>query len=371
MDERLPLSALLSHVLVAFTIEFDNEAEQQLQHRTTRHGSTGGSVHAPWLVSMVMWLNCMQFLDDSEGITIRELERRARTKTNLAGMQRWGYIAVETGSTQTGWKRPHLDLIIRPTSAGRKAQEVWRPLFGVIEERWRKRFGPDEVDRLRESLWQVLIQFDVELPDCLPILKYGLFSQGSESEQPAPFERRCQSRASLPLPAALSKVLLALALEFERESELSLAISANVLRVLNQTGVRVQDLPSLTGVSKESIQMAMGILRKKGIAVIDPNPAKSRATIARLTAKGRLAQDAYQQRLQSVEQRWRSRFGEVPIERLRGSLESWVGQPTAELSPLFRGLDPCPNGWRASVPRPRTLPYFPMVLHRGGFPDGS
>jgi len=293
MDERLPLSALLSHVLVAFTIEFDNEAEQQLQHRTTRNGSTGDSLHAPWLVSMVMWSNCMQFLDDSEGITIRELERRARTQTNLAGMQRWGYIAVEPGSTRPGRKRTYLDAIIRPTPAGRKAQEVWRPLVGVSEERWRKRFGPDEVDQLRESLWQVLTQFDVELPDCLPILKYGLFSRGSESERPAPPERRHQSRSSPSLPAALSKVLLALAIEFERESELSLAISANVLRVLNQTGVRVQDLPLLTGVSKESIQMAMGILRKNGITVIEPDPAGSRAKIARLTAKGRLAQDSY------------------------------------------------------------------------------
>ncbi|HXW62123.1 MAG TPA: hypothetical protein VEJ45_05955 [Candidatus Acidoferrales bacterium] len=136
MDERLPLSALLSHVLVAFTIEFDNQAEQRLQHRTTRHGSTVGSLHAPWLVSLVMWSNCMQFLDEPGGMTIRELERRARTKTNLAGMQRWGYIAIETMPTQRGPKRPRLDAVVRPTPAGQKAQEVWRPLFEVIEERW-------------------------------------------------------------------------------------------------------------------------------------------------------------------------------------------------------------------------------------------
>ena len=40
-------------------------------------------------------------------------------------------------------------------------------------------------------------------------------------------------------------------------------------------------------------------------------------------------------------------------------------------SPLMAGLEPYPDNWRAGTPPPRTLPHFPMVLHRGGFPDGS
>src|SRR6516162_8416458 len=43
MDDRLPLSALLSQVLVAFTIEFDNEFEHSIPHGTTNHGTSGGS----------------------------------------------------------------------------------------------------------------------------------------------------------------------------------------------------------------------------------------------------------------------------------------------------------------------------------------
>jgi hypothetical protein len=39
---RLPLSALLSQVLVAFTIEWDNEFERQVPHRTSNYGSTAG-----------------------------------------------------------------------------------------------------------------------------------------------------------------------------------------------------------------------------------------------------------------------------------------------------------------------------------------
>ena len=53
---------------------------------------------------------------------------------------------------------------------------------------------------------------------------------------------------------------------------------------------------------------------------------------------------------------------------LRASLEPLAaGQP----APLFGGLEPYPDNWRALVRRPDVLPHFPMVLHRGGYPDGS
>jgi hypothetical protein len=65
-------------------------------------------------------------------------------------------------------------------------------------------------------------------------------------------------------------VLLAFAVEFEHESPASLAISANVPRVLDEHGVRVRDLPGLSGVSKEGISMAMGILAKHELAISGP-----------------------------------------------------------------------------------------------------
>jgi hypothetical protein len=40
---RLPLSALVSQVLVAFIIEFDNEFERQMPHRTTDRGKMHGT----------------------------------------------------------------------------------------------------------------------------------------------------------------------------------------------------------------------------------------------------------------------------------------------------------------------------------------
>ena len=356
-----PLPTLLSQALVAFTIEFDNEYEHQMPHGTTDYGWSSVSQKGPWLVSLVMFENCMRFVGD-EGVRFGELTRLAGTQTNLNGMQRWGYIVVEADSGGAGRKPPRSTWLIRATRYGRQAREVWRPLFGVIEQRWQARFGEQEAGRLRASLESLNSRLDAGLPDSLPILGYGLWSGIPDRGKSAPIERA--SDAGVSLSALLSRVLLAFAIEFERESELSLAISANVLRVLDEKGVRVQDLPKLSGVSKESISMAMGILRNEQLAVVGPDPAGSRAKVIRLTPKGRKAQDDYHRLLSTVEKRWEKLYGKGAIGAVREPLEGLAGD-------LFLGLEPYPDGWRASVRKPDVLPHYPMVLHRGGYPDGS
>jgi DNA-binding MarR family transcriptional regulator len=160
-------------------------------------------------------------------------------------------------------------------------------------------------------------------------------------------------------------------IDFEHDSNLSLPTSANSLRVLDETGVRVPDLPRLTGVSKEAIAMSVGLLRRLGCVVVEPDPTASRGKVVRLTAKGRTAQDKCRLLLSETEKQWQVRFGEDNISSLRELLEHLVGEATAQESPLFEGLQPYPDGWRASARKPETLPHYPMVLHRGGFPDGS
>jgi DNA-binding MarR family transcriptional regulator len=362
MDGRLPLPTLLSYTLVAFTIEFDNEFEHLVPHRTTNHGSTTRSQPVPWLVSMVMWSNFMRFIDE-EGITVGELQHRLRmpTKNMRIWLTRlgewWGYIVVKPNA------------MVLPTPGGRKAIEIWRTLEGLIEKRWRERFGQDTIYNLREALVTVVSQIEVALPDGLPNLGYGLFSKGPEDAQSALADSA--TITSLPLASLLSRVLLSFAIEFERESEVSLAIGANVLRLACEEGVEVSDLPRLSGVSKEAIAMSLSFLGKRGYAVIQLKSTASRKKVLVLTPKGRKAKDKYRQLLSAIEERWQARFGEQAIGRLRELLEQLAGGPTEQQSPLFRGLEPYPEGWRASVPRPEVLPDFPMVLHRGGFPDGS
>jgi len=362
----LSLSALLSQALVAFTIEFDNEAEHRLPHRTTDHGA---SVHGDgaWLVSLVMWENCLRHVTD-EPITVGELEARARTGTNLDGMRRWGYITIDGTARKIHKGRPGPDAVLRATAAGLRAREVWLPLPGLIEQRWRERFGSGQVDRLRESLVTVASQHDPGLPNCLPILGAALLSRGPD---PALRPAGHVDLAGLPLSALLSRVLLSFALEYEHEAGSSLAISANVLRVLSADGARRRDLPPLTGTSKEAVSWALGILIREQRATEDPDPAAGRGKIAHLTPRGLQAQRLYHDFAGTIEQRWRERLTGGAIDALRTSLEGLATAPDGEPPPLFAGLEPYPDNWRAAVRRPVTLPHYPMVLHRGGYPDGS
>jgi hypothetical protein len=365
MGRRLPLPTLLSFALVAFTIEFDNQAEHRLTHRTTNHGASTGPAAGPWLVSMAMWFNCMRWVPE-QGIAVRDLERLARITTNWHGMQRWGYIYLEPSPEDNRPRPPQSALIVRATRKGRLAEEIWRGLIPEIEQRWRERFGSDAVDTLRGSLTSIASQLDPELPDCLPILKYGLTNEGPKRQKVEP---QRSDLSDLPLPALLARVLLAFALEFERMSEVSLAICASVLRVVDKKGTAIRRIPALSGVSKEGIAMALTFLTKRGFAKVlsAPGPPGTRTLL--LTPQGVAACAACSRLLDSIEGHWIEHYDRKA--GLRTALEPIADDGTRETSPLFSGLGPYPEGWRAKVSKPETLPHYPMVLHRGGYPDGS
>jgi hypothetical protein len=370
---------LLSQALVAFTVEFDNAAELAIPSRTTRHAGAppGGGV---WLVSMAMWLNCMRYVGAGP-ITLGEVARLARCRTNLDGMRRWGYIAVDPGKGSPEYKARHDGLVLRATGRGLRAREVWQPLTAVIEERWRERFDTADLDRLRGGLQRLTARLGPWLPDCLPILGYGLYSRGggpgddryrdAELAYEGDGERADDGDVSaLALPWLLARVLLALAIHYERQSRISIAIAANLLRVLDDRGVRLRDLPELAGVSKEAIAMATGFTGSADVTTIGADPDGGRWKIVRLTPKGQLARDRYTELLESIEDHWRELFGSGVMADVRAPLERLAGRGGPG-SPLFAGLEPGPGNWRADVRPPLTLPHFPMVLHRGGYPDGS
>ena len=378
MTTEVDLSALLSRALVAFTIEFDNESEHRNAHRTTvgsRGEANAPSHRGPWLVSQVMWENVMRHVD-AEGVTVQELHARARTRRDsLGGLQRWGYVVVTPASSDPRRARtapPKAGDLVRPTAAGRNAQAVWRPLAAEVEARWRTRFGELWIEVLRRSLQAVVDQFEVDLPLYLPIV-YPTNNGKADVPEPRGGEGAGGAGgAGLDLSALLSRALLHFTIDFERQSRISLPISANTLRVLDDRGVRVRDLPVLTGVSKEANAMVVGFLQRHGCVVVEPDPAASRGKIIRLTSKGRNGQDKYLRLLAATEEHWGLRFGRCIVTDLRKALIQVAGEvDEARRSPLFEGLTPYPDGWRASVRPPETLPHYPMVLHRGGYPDGS
>ena len=264
----LSLPTLLSQVLVAFTIEFDNEFEHQTPHRTTISKSASGLSTGPWLTSLVMWSNLMRFVGEKE-IRVSELQNKGG---NLAGMLRWGYITAQpdpvraqNGPSPRSAGKPRGDWVVRPTAKGKKAQDIWRSLFGAIEKRWETRFGKAEINKLRESLRAIISQFDFELPEYLPVLGYGLRAKIPPGDGRAAAEGPEDDELSrLPLSALLSKVLLVFAIEFDRESDLSLAISANIVRGLGDKPIPVRDsTQALSGVSKEAIKVCLGFLEKR------------------------------------------------------------------------------------------------------------
>jgi DNA-binding MarR family transcriptional regulator len=366
---RLPLSTLLAQVLVAYTVEFDNLFELALPHHITERDSPATDADTPWLVSYVCWANVLQYVGP-DGLTVAALREQARTThLLLEGLRRWRYVRVIPAAGQR-LKRPFpAATLVRATRHGRLAQEVWRTLPAVMDERWRARLGDGVVERLHHALATVFVQLPIDPPAFLPVV-FPTKNGRAESAPPGP-PRRAVDGGTADLITLLAGVLLALTLDFEAESRLALAIGANTLRVLGAHPTRLRDLPRLTGVSKEGNAMCSGFLVRRDCAVIEPDPNATRGKVIRLTDKGVKARANVERNLVLAEERWRTAFGATAVDALRAALEPLVGDGTLASSPLAAGLVPDAGNWRASVRTPETLPHYPMVLHRGGFPDGS
>ena len=379
------LSEMLSQLLVAYTIEYDNEFERHMPHRTATFGPGGPEVagpesrepiKGPWLVSMAMWSNFMRFVP-AEGMPLRWFDGLS---TNLGGLERWGYITIKPADG-AGPVPPRADWVVKATRAGRWAQAGWQRLDGVIDRRWEQRFGADVVGDLRDCLLGIASALGAGMPLYLPIVGYA---DGMRTSY------RYLADTGLPMPgvadrdlsALLSAVLLAFTVSYESQSKLPLPISANVLRVIDDEGVRVADVSHRGGVSKEGTVSALGFLERHGYVEVGPDPSGGRGKVVRPTERGQRARDGRPWLAAQVEQAWRERFGAGQIDRLRGALSRLLGCRTDGRPTLALGLEPYPDGWRSRRPYltqtqavlrdpGAALPRHPMVLHRGGYPDGS
>jgi hypothetical protein len=354
----VPLSTLLSQALVAFTIEVDNAFEQRMPHVTSMSMKAGvPSTGGPWLVSYAMWANFLQYVRP-EGTDIVELSRLARSTADLmhvmaGGAHRWGYVHLE-GTTRKGR--------VRPTPNGVRAQQVWAPIAGEVEQRWEDRFGAEAVSSLRDALRAVERDRGADLPEFLPMARYG---PGLAVELPP--DRAIDDAAGTgPLLTSMARVLLAHTIDVESrpEATVSLAVAANLLRVLDVDGpVLERDLPKRSGTSKEGHASMLNSFAKLGLIERIAKPKS-----VRLTALGARARDGVAAAQGAVESAW----GAEAVDPIRTALEPLVGDGTLPASPLAAGIVPAPAGtWRATMAAPSTLPHHPMVLHRGGYPDGS
>jgi hypothetical protein len=362
----LPLSTLVSQVVVAFTIELDNEFERRFRE-------AGGGAR---VTSLTMWSNLLCFVGD--GITVRELVAavglpRSSVLSRVGGVERWGYVSVGPSPRERegyGSARGLKDeWVVQFTPAGRRAAGLWPALPGEIEARWRERFGAAEIDELVGALRSVDEGIDAHLPEFLPIVR-STHAMALELGH-----RKPRQRVDLPVVVLLAHALMAYTLDFEDGSALSLPLSANVFRVLDGEGVPIRDLPSLTGISKEAVAVSLTSLAKTDCVIVEGAPASKRTI--RLTPAGETLRTTQRRLHAGIGERWATRFGTNVVEQLRAALEHILDHPE-----LPAGLTPYPDGWRASKPYahqtqavladPRgRLPHCPMVLHRGGWPDGS
>lgn len=352
----LPLSALLSQAFVALTIESDTAFEQRAAHRTT----IGGGRSGPWLTSVAMYFSCLRFLGE-DGASIADLERRTGLPTNVDGMRRWRWVTLDP-PPRSGRRAPR-STILRPTAAARAAAQMWPVVLDATEERWRDRCGPGPVDTLRTALTDLAARIERPLPDFLPILAHGMWTSQRLPGDPA----EPSEPAGLPFVSLLARALLACAIPYERRSPVSLAIAANVLRLSEIDGAMLSELPRAAGVSAEAIAMATRWLATRGFAEIVTAAGPPRRRLLRLTATGLAARGCYDELSAAIESGWRDRFGVVAVDALRSALEAVVGDG----SELLAGLAAPRGTWRAAQPAATALPHFPLVLHRGAFPDGS
>jgi len=89
----------------------------------------------------------MQFID-ADGVP--SASRGLGRHHELGGHEKVGYVVVEPDPADDRPEPLRSDLVVRPTRAGRKAQEIWQPLADEIEQRWQGRFGEEQICRLRE-----------------------------------------------------------------------------------------------------------------------------------------------------------------------------------------------------------------------------
>jgi len=343
-----PLHSLLSQALVAFTIEFDNEAEHRMAHRTSNFGAPGGR-GSPWLVSMVMWFNCIRYLAE-QNMDAGELERAAGTKTNLRGMQRWGCVQLRA------------DGQIALTPAGRRAYEIWKPLFGELEQRWCDRLGRDAIDGLRKALLNIAVQLPADLPDCMPIVSYGQRTPDEYISRPG-----AANFKEMTLAALMAKVLLQFTRDFEKSFRLSLPVCANILQIISNEGMQVRELPVASGIAKEAIDLMLRFLQKHGLATVtaeNPSPFRN----VSLSDSGLRARGKYLETVNKIEISWNNRYGAGALNALRLQLTHVVCDSQRC---LLKGAEPYADNWRAKLRARRVLPNQPVITHRGGYPDGS
>lgn len=323
---RLPLSALLSQTLVAFTLEVDYEFECRMKDA----GFPGT------ILSRLVWQRIVRFVG-RQGIRVEELSENSSAAEGvllmLGCLERWQVIELGSNSSAQALRlKPHRragrllrdgwgsgrgirpDWLVTLTDKGAAAAAAWLPLTEEIESRWETRFGTARIQSLRQRLANV-----TRLP------------------------------ATENIPELLSRSLHAFTRQFNAASDVPLPLCASTLRVLSANPIPERDIPFLTGSSKE--QSGLG-WQHKPYVIVEQDRARGRGKVVSLTARGLAAQRNYWQHIRTIEAEWEKVFGASTLSGLRKNLQELFVLRDGERPLMAQGLTPPPGVVRSGACAP-------------------
>src|SRR6476661_729093 len=135
-----------------------------------------------------------------------------------------------------------------------------------------------------------------------------------------------KSRGYVPLPGLMEVVQEALFAEFRQELEETgygdiRPTHGCVFRFIREEPLRLTELASLAGMTKQSIGEVIDNLVQLGYVKRVPDPQDRRAKLLCLTERGEEAQKVGFGLFKKVERRWAKRYGPERIAQLRELLE--------------------------------------------------
>lgn len=287
------LSALLSKVIVAYTIEADNEFERRLVERGHKEQ-----------LSVVAWLNFLQYLGPERTQVKDVMAKTNSTRNEVASvvgcLERWGFVtaALRPGDAaravlRDGWgtgKGIRDSSLIEPSPKGGVAIGFWPEVIATIDKRWQQRFT-DQLPALQQALKEMVDRVDIALPDGVP-------SGWMKSDWRRYRVRGDSALREGALIVQLSRGLQALSIAYEKQSTLPLELAANTLRVLTTDGTPLARLPMLSGISSQTTGPQCTVLAKSGLALVDK---VGRGKVLKATEAGVKAQHDYQRISENVE----------------------------------------------------------------------
>jgi DNA-binding MarR family transcriptional regulator len=133
-------------------------------------------------------------------------------------------------------------------------------------------------------------------------------------------------RGQIPLPGLMEVVQEALFAEFRQELEANgygdiRPTHGCVFRFIREEPLRLTELATLAGMTKQSIGEVIDNLVELGYVKRVPDPQDRRAKLLCLTERGEEAQKVGFGLFKKVEQRWAKRYGPERVAQLRELLE--------------------------------------------------